>query len=111
MNEEDTFNEVSGIILHKESRRPLRHLLVVAYDLDPDSINPDHDLIRVNPDPASPLNDPATYRSPGQRELPNGVPGDRLGSVLTDEDGRFSISYDDAAFRLRRRHNASKTST
>ena len=101
MKEEDGFNEVSGVILHKEGRRPLKNLLVVAYDLDPDSINPDHDLIRVDTDPASPLNDPATYRSRGQGEMPNGVPGDRLGSVLTDETGRFSISYGDAAFRVR----------
>ncbi|MET0069710.1 MAG: hypothetical protein ABW096_06690 [Candidatus Thiodiazotropha sp.] len=103
MEEEAGLNEVSGIILHKESHRPLGNLLVVAFDLDPaDSINPDHDTIRVNPDPASPLNDPATFMAKGHGELPNGVPGDRLGSVLTNEEGRFSITYDDAAFRVRR---------
>ncbi|MBU3032264.1 hypothetical protein [Paracoccus marinaquae] len=102
MEEEDGLNEISGIVRHKESGRPLGNLLVVAFDLDPDSVDPDHETIRVNPDPASALNDPATFRSRGHGELPNGVPGDRLGSVLTDDDGKFTITYDDSAFRVRR---------
>ena len=98
----DQRNEITGVVLHKESGRPLRNLLVVAYDLDPDGVNPDRDRIRVNPDPHSPLNDPATFRVLGRDALPNGVPGDRLGSVLTDEEGRFRVVYTDSAFQIRR---------
>ncbi len=97
-------NEVRGVVRHKGTGKPLPDLLVVAYDLDPHSENPDRDQIRVNTDPASPLNDPATFKSDLQRGLPNGVPGDRLGSVLTDKDGSFEIHYSDDAFRIRQKH-------
>ncbi|NOR68556.1 MAG: hypothetical protein GQ532_02465 [Methylomarinum sp.] len=96
-------NQISGIVLHKETKRPLKDLLVVAFDLDPDGLNPDRDAIRVNTDPQSLLNDPATFKVTEREQLPNGVPGDRLGSVLTDEDGQFQIKYDDDAFRIRRK--------
>ena len=96
-------NEIAGKIIHKDTRKPLKDLLVVAFDLDPDSFNPDEDQIRVDPDPASSLNDPKTFKSFDNNRLPNGVPGDRLGSVLTDSDGEFRISYDDSAFRIRRK--------
>ncbi len=96
-------NEISGIVLHKETKKPLKDLLIVAFDLDPDKFNPDQDDIRVNPDPQSPLNDPATFKVTQQEPRPNGVPGDRLGSVLTDGNGRFTINYEDDAFRIRRK--------
>ncbi|MFT7095720.1 MAG: hypothetical protein ACI84K_001305 [Pseudohongiellaceae bacterium] len=96
-------NEISGIVLHKQTKKPLKNLLIVAFDLDPDKFNPDQDGIRVNPDPQSPLNDPATFKVTQQEPRPNGVPGDRLGSVLTDGNGQFTINYEDEAFRIRRK--------
>ena len=96
-------NEISGIVLHKESKKPLKNLLIVAFDLDPEGFNPDQDAIRVNTDPQSALNDPATFKVTQREPLPNGVPGDRLGSVLTDKNGQFQINYDDEAFRIRRK--------
>ncbi len=96
-------NEISGIVLHKETRRPLKNLLIVAFDLDPKRFNPDGDEIRVNTDPQSALNDPATFKVTQRGQLPNGVPGDRLGSVLTDKNGQFKINYDDEAFQIRRK--------
>ena len=102
-DKETRSNEISGIVLHKETRKPLKDLLIVAFDLDPDKFNPDQDAIRVNPDPQSPLNDPATFKVTQQEPRPNGVPGDRLGSVLTDENGQFTINYEDDAFRIRRK--------
>lgn len=97
-------NEVRGLVRHKETGKPLRELLVVAYDLDPHAENPDRDRIRVNTDPTSPLNNPDTYKSDIQRGLPNGLHSDRLGSVLTGEDGQFQITYTDDAFRIRQQH-------
>jgi len=96
-------NKISGLVLHKETKKPLKNLLIVAFDLDPDGFNPDQDAIRVNTDPQSPLNDPATFKVTEREPTPNGVPGDRLGSVLTDEEGQFQINYEDDAFRIRRR--------
>ena len=101
-------NEISGIVLHKESKKPLKNLLVVAFDLDPEGFNPDQDAIRVNTDPQSALNDPATFKVTQREPLPNGVPGDRLGSELTDKNGQFRINYDDNAFRIRRKKTGTR---
>jgi hypothetical protein len=94
-------NEISGIVRHKETKKPLPNILVVAYDLDPDGVNPDRDEILVKTDPQSRLNDPKTYLKSGRDKFTNGIPGDRLGSVMTDESGSFVIHYADDAFRIR----------
>ena len=98
---EPRMNEISGIVRHGKTKKPLANLLVVAYDLDPAGANPDRDEILINTNPESPLNDPNTFKKGPNDRLTNGVPGDRLGSVMTDEDGSFIITYADDAFRIR----------
>ena len=98
-------NIVKGKVVHSESNLPLPNLLVSVYDLDPDSRNVDTDQIFVNTDPKSVLSDPKTFKI-GRNGLPNGIPGDRLGSTLTDENGHFQMDYEDDAFKIRRRKAA-----
>lgn len=84
-------NVVAGRIVQKGSGRGIPGLVVAAYDLDPHS-------------------DAVSQAQPQARDdpLPKGWPpdasdgfGDRIGSVLTEDDGHFTLPYDDDAFRGR----------
>jgi hypothetical protein len=79
-------NRVVGSVAVKESGTGVPGLLVVVYDLDPQV--PPEEILGARTGSRS-------------AELWQRLQGDRLGSVLTDEQGRFSLAYDDAEFRIR----------
>ena len=111
---ESSLNKITGKITHKETGLPIPDLVVEIYDLDPFSEDPDanqKEFIFVNPDPGSPLNQPSTYQSTNQSKFSNGVPGDRLGSTVSDTDGNFEITYADNAFRIRSKNRLTNNVT
>jgi hypothetical protein len=71
-------NHFEGQVLVKETSVGVPGLVVVFYDIDPGT--------RADTDEIS------------ARVLPD---GDRIGSVLTGSDGKFSLSYEDTEFRVR----------
>lgn len=86
-----SINTISGKIVQKESGLGIPDLLVVIYDLDPGT-RPEEVItiagstgLVVAPAVATPVESP----------------GDRLGSVLTDAQGAFELSFDDAEYQLR----------
>lgn len=86
---DQSMNAVLGKVVVKETRRGIGDLLVVLYDLDPASQETSFDdsFAFLFDDPAS-----RTWRD---------LPGDRIGSVLTDRNGRFAFRYADEEFRVR----------
>ena len=98
--QEEKMNRVSGDIIHKESRLGIPLLIVEVYDIDPV-------LYYENPDP-----DKNLYVTPGKllqeerfeisdadtAKKRQGLPGDRLGSVLTDQVGHFELIYGNLTF-------------
>ncbi|NRB54132.1 MAG: hypothetical protein HRU41_41175 [Saprospiraceae bacterium] len=97
-------NKVSGQIIHHESGIGIPNLVVEIFDLDPRTYNPDEDLIYVSP--GRPLGDDdfeADQDSETNRTSTQGLPADRLGSVITDQDGYFELMYEDEAFQVRTR--------
>src|SRR5262245_13817132 len=72
-------NTIRGKVVVKESGDGVPDLVVVAYDVDPAS-DPDEDAAAL--------------------ASSSGLVGDRIGSVLTDEDGAFELDYGDDAFRV-----------
>lgn len=79
-------NRLSGKVLLKESGAGIPDLLVVVFDVDQD------------------VRSDETFGGEGPRSNPPiGVPttlGDRIGSVLTAEDGSWTLTYDDPDFRV-----------
>ncbi len=98
-------NKVSGWINHHESGIGISNLVVHILDIDPKSFNPDQDLIYVFPD--KDLLDEDQFL--GGKDIDTGklltqsIPADRLGSVVTDENGYFELMYDDDAFQVRKK--------
>lgn len=84
---------ISGRVTVKESDRGLRGLLVVLYDVDPDT-RPEEVIAPV----AMPAGvAPATVAPP-----PDGLAGgDRLACVPTGDNGEWTVTLDDADFRVR----------
>jgi hypothetical protein len=85
-------NKVSGKVILKESGVGIPDLLVVIYDLDPNTKSEEvlgnNGLIVGG--------STSTLALLGQ-----GFPGDRLGSVLTDQNGAFALAFEDDEFRIR----------
>jgi hypothetical protein len=86
-----SINTISGKIVQKESGLGIPDLLVVIYDLDPGT-RPEEVItiagstgLGIAPAVATPVESP----------------GDRLGSVLTDAQGAFELSFDDTEYQLR----------
>lgn len=82
-------NTIKGKILTKETQTGIPNLLVVIYDIDARTANePAESFVdeRTNPNPIN-LNYFWTK-----------INGDRLGSVITDANGEFSLSYEDNEF-------------
>ncbi|MCB0837117.1 MAG: hypothetical protein KDE26_02565 [Bacteroidetes bacterium] len=99
-------NKVIGRITHKESGIGLENLIVEVLDIDPRYVNPDHDIIYLNPNLALKDEDfvspPIIIDDPNSpRPRAEGLPADRLGSVITNAEGYFELSYDDDAFKVR----------
>ncbi len=84
-------NEITGKITHKETGLGVRDLLVVLYDLDPDT-RPEESAV----DGSSPLPTGLNAGTAGLSSL-----GDRICSVATDDKGEFSYKFDDAEFKVR----------
>ncbi len=82
-------NRISGKILLKESGVGIPDLLVVVYDVDPNT-QPE-ETIRSS---AGGINAPLVA-------LGQGFPGDRLGSVLTGANGAFELTYENSEFQIR----------
>jgi len=74
-------NTIAGRITVEESGLGIPNLVVVVYDADPRSSGQVATHVPSSND--------------GSGEL---LPSDRIGSVLTDADGRFELQYDESAF-------------
>jgi hypothetical protein len=83
-------NEISGKVVAKESGLGIPGLLVVVFDADPGTTP--GELVSTRSQGGS---------SAAPAALGQGVHGDRLGSVLTDRTGAFTLTYEDDAFRVR----------
>jgi len=81
-------NTIRGKVTLKESGAGIPDLLVVIYDLDPGT----------KPEEGSETRDPVITRS--ANAPPSFLQGDRLGSVITAQDGTWSLSYEDPEFRI-----------
>lgn len=102
-------NKVAGRISLEGTRQGIADLLVVVYDLDPSvssklaknnfSSGPSAPGAQGNSSGDDPV-DSLVAAYPEARTWLE-VPGDRIGSVLTDRSGRFELEYDDKAFRVR----------
>ncbi len=88
-------NLVAGRIFIDGSTQGVPDLLVTLYDLDPAVAKELAQKGRSNDDPIDGLFSQAALR------FWLDFPGDRIGSVLTDRQGRFELHFDDAEFRVR----------
>lgn len=119
-------NTITGKVLHTESGMGISNLLVAAYDLDPSALDlPNspgevsgqlYKLLLSSPQlsgealksyvaltyygsrPNSDLGRD-TEEDPLLR-TPMSIAGDRIGSVITNSHGEFSLTYDDAEFQI-----------
>jgi len=80
-------NKISGKITHKETGIGIPDLLAVIYDVDPNT-QPEESLPEQPITIMVPLPFVANF-------------GDRLGSVLTDREGKFSLEYENTDFQIR----------
>lgn len=83
-------NKIVGKISHKETGLGIPDLLVVIYDVDPDT-RPEELLNEFNPSNGNTLSN---------AQLPLSF-GDRITSEATDAEGRFVCEYRDEEFRVR----------
>lgn len=81
-------NTIRGKVTLKESGAGIPDLLVVIYDLDPGTKSEESS---DNPDPTI-----ARMAQPS----PNALQADRLGSVITAQDGTWLLSYADSEYRV-----------
>jgi hypothetical protein len=81
-------NTISGKVLLKETNIGIPDLLVVIYDIDQGQ-RPEEDIVTTPT---------ITIAVPPVTAIP--FPGDRIGSVLTAQDGSWSITYEDQEFRI-----------
>ncbi|MEO1244840.1 MAG: hypothetical protein AAFX56_04065 [Pseudomonadota bacterium] len=121
-------NVVRGRVLNQETGRGIPNLLIVLYDLDkekwkrlqasydvsaytpgdsigPNVPRPESDDDDIHPMPVDLTTAPPENFTFFQALLADArawidFPGDRLGSVLTNPGGDFSLSFQDAAFRI-----------
>lgn len=85
-------NKISGKITHKETGIGIPDLLVVIYDVDPNTCPEEISL-----EGTVPVGGSITSAQP-TRVLPL---GDRIASIATDLEGKFTFSYEDAEFKIR----------
>ena len=118
-------NTITGKVLHTETGTGISNLIVAAYDLDPsdiDSPNSPGEIagqlykwllstqlsgeklkaylelvyygLRTNSELGKDAEEDPVLRTPMS------IAGDRIGSVITNNRGEFSLTYDDAAFQI-----------
>jgi len=78
-------NKIGGRVVLRESNIGIPDLLVVIYDLDPGT----------QPEEAIPVAGRIAAAAAQQ------IDGDRLGSVLTGQDGSFELTYENSEFQVR----------
>lgn len=83
-------NQISGKVILKETNSGIPDVLVVLYDVDPET-RPEEIVANLTTTSAVINN---------ARSVLGGL-GDRIGSVLTGADGSFILSYEDGEFRIR----------
>lgn len=123
-------NTITGKVLHKESGLGVSDLIVTVYDLDPNlsqSSGQGQDAVSVIRPPSDTLAQLSKQLLSGQQlsgaslqaylqliyygsgtdqeedpalRTPLSIAGDRIGSVITNNRGEFSLTYDDAAFQV-----------
>ena len=76
-------NTITGKILIKETGIGIPNLQIVIYDID---------------NPSQKENWKETFNAPAAHKLWQSIPGNRLGSCLTDKNGGFDISFDESIF-------------
>ena len=81
-------NEIHGKVLIKETGSGVPDLLIVVYDLDP-RIETEKVLRGITDNKSL--------------DIWKKIKGDRLASVLTDENGKFELQYEDSQFQVRDR--------
>ncbi|WP_164896468.1 hypothetical protein, partial [Mesorhizobium sp. M1A.F.Ca.IN.020.32.1.1] len=84
-------NEIIGKITHKESGLGVPNLLVIVYDLDPDT-RPEELAL----DGTLLAGTAVTTGAAGLSAL-----GDRICSVATDRNGEFGYKFEDSEFKIR----------
>jgi len=94
-------NKISGKIVTKETGPPISGLLVSFYEVDPSTLPEDHDTNTL----LGPHGDRCGAEERSASRAATNVwaqllQGDRLGSVLIDESGRFELAYEDTEFSL-----------
>lgn len=82
--------KVRGKVLVKETAIGIPNLQVVLYDVD----NPQQ--FQGSKTPSELFTDP---KNPDPKLFWQLIPGDRLGSVLTDDQGEFELTFDEQAFQ------------
>ena len=98
-------NTISGKVTLKETGIGIPDILVVIYDLDPTAKPEEFIKSLVNPNPATDgsANEEEVKAITGGGKPPMntlGFLGDRIGSILTAQDGSFKISYNDQEFQI-----------
>jgi len=96
-------NRVSGQIRNATTKVGIRDVIVAFYDLDIDKATQDFSTLEDTSISAFERYIALLYLGSDSEEdeiLRGRQPrGDKLGSVVTDQAGRFSIGFDDAAFQ------------
>lgn len=85
-------NTITGKIALLNTGAGIANLLVVVYDVDPET-KPEEVIAELASTSAK-----AKTRTKSGNDL--GFVGDRIGSVLTGQDGSFTLSYEDEAFQI-----------
>lgn len=97
-------NKVSGRIQKLGTEVGIRNVMVVLYDVDISGIDDSNASIRGGHESGVDnvyINFLYGGKDTEEDPLIRGQPrGDRLGSVVTNSDGRFSLQFDDEAFRI-----------
>lgn len=93
-------NTVAGRIIVEGTNQGISDLLIVLYDIDPAMSEQFASAGVSGDDPIDSLFGRVFPNTPSARVWLD-FPGDRIGSVLTDRQGRFHFSFDDEAFRIR----------
>jgi hypothetical protein len=85
-----SLNRINGRVIVRDTAVGIPDLLVILHDVDPGTV----------PEEALLTGAPPVGIAPSAAASNTGI-GDRIGSRLTDAQGRFEISYEDEEFRVR----------
>ncbi len=94
-------NKITGKITLTSSNIGIPNLLVVVYDVDLGTLS-EESIIKLFVEGKELISQPLKILNDNKKPIDgfDGL-GDRIGSVLTDNNGQFSIEYEDEEFRIR----------